>query len=259
MSSTCTVLPHFVCSVINFTIKIVVIQFVNQGKLISMDIRVSEEELDKYRETYNMITVNELRSVLKSFGFKEKEDKFTNTYTKGASIEVDFRKKTITYAPVDEDFKEGIFPAKEKPSKGFVIHRNTTLNFSTNESFVCLVCVHLLLKKGYEAKHIIIEPTFKVGHVNKPSYGDVLILDKEYSPLVLIENKTFGTEFSKEWNLMQKDGGQLFSYLGPLVNEMGLCENLALFAADFDDKDIILKSHIICLKIHKKGIFCNFT
>lgn len=201
-----------------------------------------------------MITVNELRSVLYSFGFKEKEDRFTNTYTTGASIEVDFRKKTITYAPVDEDFKEGVFPTKEKPSKGFVIHRDTTLNFSANENFVCVICVHLLLKKGYEAKHIIFEPAFKVGHVNKPSYGDVLILDKEYSPLVLIENKTFGTEFSKEWNLMQKDGGQLFSYLGPLVNEMGLCENLALFAVDFDDKDIIRKSHIITLKDNEKRI-----
>lgn len=201
-----------------------------------------------------MITVNELRSVLNSFGFKEKEDKFTNTYTMGASIVVDFRKKTITYAPVDEDFKEGIFPTKEKPSKGFVIHRDTTLNFSANENFVCLICVHLLLKKGYEAKHIIFEPAFKVGHVNKPSYGDILILDKEYNPLVLIENKTFGTEFSKEWNLMQKDGGQLFSYLGPLVNEMGLCENLVLFAVDFDDKDIIPKSHIITLKDNEKRI-----
>lgn len=90
--------------------------------------------------------------------------------------------------------------------------------------------------------------------MNKPSYGDILILDKEYNPLVLIENKTFGTEFSKEWNLMQKDGGQLFSYLGPLVNEMGLCENLVLFAVDFDDKDIIPKSHIITLKDNEKRI-----
>lgn len=135
-----------------------------------------------------------------------------------------------------------------------MIHRDTTLNFSANENFVCLICVHFLLKKGYEAKHIVFEPAFKVGHVNKPSYGDILVFDKEYNPLVLIENKTFGTEFSKEWNLMQKDGGQLFSYLGPLVNEMGLCENLALFAADFDDIDIIPKSHIITLRDNEKRI-----
>ena len=148
----------------------------------------------------------------------------------------------------------GEYPSKEKPASGFVIHRDTTLNFSANENFVCLVCVHLLLQKGYEAKHIVFEPAFKVGHVNKPSYGDILVFDKEYNPLVLIENKTFGTEFSKEWNLMQKDGGQLFSYLGPLVNIMGLCQNLVLFAADFDEKEVILKNHVITLKDNEKRI-----
>ena len=83
---------------------------------------------------------------------------------------------------------------------------------------------------------------------------DILVFDKEYSPLVLIENKTFGTEFSKEWNLMQKDGGQLFSYLGPLVNVMGLCQNLVLFAADFAESDVILKNHIITLRDNEKRL-----
>lgn len=201
-----------------------------------------------------MITVNELREVLRSIGFVEKNDVFSNSYSSGASIDVNFKEKKIIYSPVDEDFKEGLFPTKEKQANGFVIHRDTTLNFNVNENFVCLICVHFLLKKGYEAKHIVFEPAFKVGHVNKPSYGDILVFDKEYNPLVLIENKTFGSEFSKEWNLMQKDGGQLFSYLGPLVNEMGLCENLALFAVDFDDTDLIPKSHIITLKDNEKRI-----
>ncbi len=53
---------------------------------------------------------------------------------------------------------------------------------------------------------------------------------------------------------MQKDGGQLFSYLGPLVNVMGLCQNLVLFAADFDEKDVILKNHIITLKDNEKRL-----
>lgn len=34
------------------------------------------------------------------------------------SIEVDFRKKTITYIPADEDFKEGVFSTKEKHQRG---------------------------------------------------------------------------------------------------------------------------------------------
>lgn len=203
-----------------------------------------------------MITKDSLAALLvhPDFGFIKSGNKYRREYQQGASIEVNFDTQKIMYAPLDPLFKEGEFPTKDKPAKGFVIHRDTTLNFSANENFVCLVCVHLLLKKGYEPKHLVFEPAFKVGHVNKPSYGDILVFDKEYNPLVLIENKTYGTEFSKEWNLMQKDGGQLFSYLGPLVNVMGLCQNLVLFAADFDEKDVILKNHIITLKDNEKRL-----
>lgn len=200
-----------------------------------------------------MITKEKLKSLLKYFNFAENDDTYQKDYPNGASIEVNFKKQKIAYAPLDNDFKEGEFPSKDNPSKGFVIHRDTTLNFNANENFVCLVCVHLLLEKGYEPKHIVFEPAFKVGHINKPSYGDILVFDKEYNPLVLIENKTFGSEFSHEWNNMQKDGGQLFSYLGPLVNTLGMCENLVLFAADFEDK-LILKNHIITLKDNEKRI-----
>ena len=203
-----------------------------------------------------MITKDNLAALLvhPDFGFTKSGNIYRKEYPQGASIEVNYDTQKITYAPIDSLFKEGEFPTKDKPAKGFVIHRDTTLNFSANENFVCLVCVHLLLKKGYNPKHIVFEPAFKVGHVNKPSYGDILVFDKEYNPLVLIENKTYGTEFSKEWNLMQKNGGQLFSYLGPLVNEMGLCQNLVLFAADFDEKEVILKNHIITLKDNEKRL-----
>ncbi len=200
-----------------------------------------------------MITVEKLTSLLTNFGFTESDKVYKKTYTNGASIEVNLKTQKITYAPLDNNFQNGEYPTKENPAKGFVIHRDTTLDFKAKENFVCLVCVHLLLEKGYEAKHIVFEPAFKVGHVNKPSYGDILVFDKEYKPLVLIENKTYGGEFSHEWNNMQKDGGQLFSYLGPLVNELGFCENLVLFAADFEDK-LILKNHIITLKDNKKRI-----
>lgn len=200
-----------------------------------------------------MISIENLKQLLTHLGFANNNEVFKKEYTTGASIEVNFKKQKITYAPLDEEFTEGKFPTKEKPAKGFVIHRDTTLNFNKKENFVCLVCAHLLLVKGYQAKHIVFEPAFKVGHINKPSYGDILVFDKEYNPLVLIENKTYGIEFSKEWNNMQKDGGQLFSYLGPLVNELGHCENLVLMAADFEDS-VILKNHIITLKDNEKCI-----
>lgn len=202
-----------------------------------------------------MITVDNLKDVLLNFGFTESSsDVFKKQYQHDASITVDFKHKKITYAPVDDSFGNGEYPTKDKKSTGFVIHRDTTLNFDHNENFVCLVCVHLLLEKGYEPKHIVFEPAFRVGHINKPSYGDILVFNEEWNPLVLIENKTYGAEFSKEWNNMQKNGGQLFSYLGPLVNELGLCENLVLFAADYDSEDIVLKNHIITLKDNENTI-----
>lgn len=200
-----------------------------------------------------MITKDNLPNLLKNIGFHPSHNIWTRQYNNGASITVDFNKLSIKYAPIDNEFKNGEYPTKDRPSKGFIIHRDTTLNFSAEENFVCLVCVHLLLKKGYEPKHIVFEPAFKVGHVNKQSYGDILVFDKNYKPLVLIENKTFGTKFSAEWNNMQKDGGQLFSYLAPLDDQVGLCENIALFASDFDDR-LVLKSHIITLKDNEKRI-----
>ena len=54
-------------------------------------------------------------------------------------------------------------------------------------------------------------------------------------------NKTFGTEFSKEWNLMQKDGGQLFSYFQQDKDAKFLC----LYASDFDGNQIIFNNQII--------------
>lgn len=200
-----------------------------------------------------MITQDGLKKLLDYFNFTSDGDIYKREYSSGSTIEVDFKTEKINYKPLDTNFGNGDFPTKDNPSKGFVIHRDTTINFSSNENFVCLFCVHLLLEKGYKPRHIVLEPAFKVGHVTKPSYGDILVFDKEYNPLVLIENKTFGTEFSKEWNNMQKNGGQLFSYLGPLVNTLGFCGNIALFEADFDEKPIF-KNYIITLKDNEKRI-----
>ena len=201
----------------------------------------------------NSLNKENLTDLLTHLDFYETSNIWTKKYDNGASITVDFNNQTIRYAPVDPMFENGEYPTDSNPANGFVIHRDTTLNFSARENFVCLVCIHLLLKKGYEPRHIVLEPSFQVGHVNKPSYGDILVFDKKYNPLVLIENKTFGSEFSAEWNNMQKDGGQLFSYLGPLRNQLGACENIVLFASEFDDS-LVTKSHIITLKDNDKRI-----
>ncbi|GMT38590.1 hypothetical protein NHP20013_06650 [Helicobacter bizzozeronii] len=158
-----------------------------------------------------MITKDNLKEVLQALNFAQEGNTYTRAYKNGATISVDFTTQSITYTPQDPRFKEGDYPSLENPSKGFVIHRSTTTNFSSNENFVCLVAVHKLLIKGYAPEHIILEPTFKIGHGQK-AYGDILVLDLEFKPLVLIENKTYGAEFARAWNETLKNGGQLFSY-----------------------------------------------
>lgn len=196
-----------------------------------------------------MINKDNLKEVLEILGFKNEGEKYKKTYQNSDKIfiEIDFKLENITYAPLDSSFKEGEYPSEAKKSKGFIIHRHTTTNFSSNENFVCLVAIDKLLSKGYKPEHIILEPMFKVGHKNQV-YGDILILKQTYEPLILIENKTAGSEFTKEWNNTQKDGGQLFSYYA--VNR---ADFLCLLSFDYDQssKDykekISYKSYIITM------------
>ncbi|WP_104725849.1 restriction endonuclease subunit S [Helicobacter felis] len=189
-----------------------------------------------------MITKDNLKEVLQVLNFTQEEETYTHAYANGAKIMVDFKAQTIDYSPQDPNFKEGDYPSKTNPSKGFIIHRNTTTNFASYENFVCLVAVHKLLEKGYAPKHIILEPTFKVGHGQK-AYGDILVLDQEFKPLVLIENKTYGEEFNKEWENMLKNGGQLFSYYA--VHKVPY---LCILAFGFEAPTLLTEKHIIYTK-----------
>ncbi|WP_104727685.1 N-6 DNA methylase [Helicobacter felis] len=189
-----------------------------------------------------MITKDNLKEVLQVLNFTQEEETYTHAYANGAKIMVDFKAQTIDYSPQDPNFKEGDYPSKTNPSTGFIIHRNTTTNFSSNENFVCLVAVHKLLEKGYAPKHIILEPTFKVGHGQK-AYGDILVLDQEFKPLVLIENKTYGEEFNKEWENMLKNGGQLFSYYA--VHKVPY---LCILAFGFEAPTLLTEKRIIYTK-----------
>ena len=86
-----------------------------------------------------MITKDNLAALLlhPNFDFTKRGNIYKKEYSQGASIEVNTDTQKITYSPVDSLFIEGEFPTKDKPANGFVIHRDTTLNFSANENFVC--------------------------------------------------------------------------------------------------------------------------
>lgn len=120
----------------------------------------------------------------------------------------------------------------------------TTQNFSQEESWVVFECVNRLLEKGYEPEDMILEKSFKVGHGASGGRLDILV-KKEGKAFLMIECKTWGNEFEKEFKKMQKDGGQLFSYF----QQDNKAEYLMLYASQFDEGKINYKNEII--KIEK--------
>lgn len=171
-----------------------------------------------------MITKDNLKQVLENLGFKNKNENYVKTIN-NYTLLIDYKSQSINYP------------------KEIKIHDKTTSNFSHPENFVVFECVHRLLEKGYKAEHLELEPKWNLGRDKKGGKADILVKDNEKNPYLIIECKTTdskNSEFIKEWNRMQEDGGQLFSYF---QQEKGV-KYLCLYASDFSDK-LEYKNYII--------------
>lgn len=171
-----------------------------------------------------MITKDNFKQVLENLGFKNKNENYVKTIN-NYTLLIDYKNQSINYP------------------KEIKIHDKTTSNFSHPENFVVFECVHRLLEKGYKAQHLELEPKWNLGRDKKGSKADILVKDNENNPYLIIECKTTdskNSEFIKEWNRMQEDGGQLFSYF---QQEKGV-KYLCLYTSDFSDK-LEYKNYII--------------
>ncbi|WP_371818514.1 N-6 DNA methylase [Campylobacter helveticus] len=121
--------------------------------------------------------------------------------------------------------------------QGIKIHDTTTSNFSHPENFVVFECVHRLLEKGYKAESLELEPRWQLGREAKSGKADILVRDNKNAPYLIIECKTAGVEFSKEWSRMQENGGQLFSYFQQEKATKFLC----LYTSDLETKSKNIK------------------
>lgn len=131
-------------------------------------------------------------------GFKPKDNAIA-VYSKiyqqhdNYTIEVDFSKESINYGKlIKADCK-------------------TTQNFSQDENWVVLECVDRLLTKGYKPQNIILEKTWAAGHGTSGRL-DICVTRNDGFEYLMIECKTWGKEFDKELNNLNKNGGQLFTY-----------------------------------------------
>ncbi len=160
----------------------------------------------------------EYKSFIQRLGFLPKENakgifykKYSNCFD--YNIEVDFDNNKFNFG--------NLITADSK----------TTQNFSQDENWVVLDCVNRFLEKGYQPQNIVLEKTWATGHGTSGRL-DILINHDDGSAYLMIECKTYGAEFDKEFKKILKDGGQLFTYFQQDKN----AAILMLYASELDKK-----------------------
>ncbi|MDQ3088078.1 MAG: N-6 DNA methylase, partial [Acidobacteriota bacterium] len=164
-------------------------------------------------------------NLVQKLGFTPKENTsgiFQKKYADGYSIEIDFSNEKLDYG--------NLISADKKP----------TQNFSQAENWVILECVNRLLEKGYAPKNIVLEKVYPSGHGTSGRL-DILVNRDDGTAYLMIECKTYGVEFDKEFTKLKKDGGQLFTYFQQDKN----ADILMLYASELRGSDIIYRNEII--------------
>ena len=166
-----------------------------------------------------------MKNLLQVIGFQPKEnakDIFIKKYPDGYIIEIDFHKEIIKYGDK------------------IICESKTTQNFSQSENFVVLECVNRLLEKGYKPENITLEKTWAAGHGTSGRL-DICVTREDGSEYLLIECKTHGKEFEKEFTRMKKDGGQLFTYF-KFSNKADV---IMLYSSELKGKKIGYRNEIV--------------
>ena len=137
-------------------------------------------------------------------------------------LEIDFNKGQINYG--------NLITSQSK----------TTSNFSQAENGVVLECINRLLEKGYPPQNIILEKTYPSGHGHSGRL-DICVNNDNGQEHLLIECKTYGSEFDKEFSKTKKEGGQLFTYF-KFENK---ADAIMLYASQLENKTIVYRNEII--------------
>jgi len=165
------------------------------------------------------------KKLIQTLGFTPKENTsgiFQKKYGK-YTIEVDFEKKQFNFGG----------------KINFGDSTKTIQNIIKPEDWVVFECVNRLLEKGYQAQNITLEKAYRLGH--NSGKVDILVTHNDGSAYLMIECKTWGKEFDKAFQKLNKDGGQLFAYFQQDKN----AEVLMLYASEFDEKEIKYRNEIV--------------
>lgn len=172
----------------------------------------------------------EEKNLILALGFNPKENTsgILQKQYEGYAIEIDFEKKQFHFG---EKIKAG---------------RETTQNFSQPENWVILECVDRLLEKGYKPENIVLEKKYTVGHGASGGWLDILVTREDGSAYLMIECKTWGKEFEKEFKNLEKNGGQLFTYF----QQDKSADILMLYASKLEGTKVRFRNEIIKIEDH---------
>jgi len=165
--------------------------------------------------------------LIQKLGFIPK-DNAVNTYHKiysnhnNYSLEIDFNNQKINYGDL------------------IISQSKTTTNFTQDENWVVLECVNRLLEKGYPPHNIILEKTYPSGHGHSGRL-DICVNNDNGQEYLLIECKTYGAEFDKEFSKTKREGGQLFTYF-KFENKANI---IMLYTSKLENEQVIYRNEII--------------
>ena len=165
------------------------------------------------------------KDLIKQLGFSPKENcsgVFLKKYSNNYIIEIDFINEEINYG------------------KDIKYDSRITQNFSQSENFVIFECVDRLIEKGYKPKNIILEKTYPSGHGTSGRL-DICVTRDDGSEYLLIECKTYGKEFDKEFTKTKKDGGQLFTYF-KFSNKADV---IMLYSSKLKGNEVLYRNEIV--------------
>lgn len=120
----------------------------------------------------------------------------------------------------------------------------TTSNFDKPENFVVLECIDRLLTKGYRPERLELEKKYPLGRNLKGKLDILVYNDNDDSPFLMIECKTWGSEFEKESTKTLKDGGQIFSY----YQQDRATKFLCLYASCLESKNTEYRNNIVLVE-----------
>lgn len=178
-----------------------------------------------------MITKSNLKVMLNVLEFTNEHDDnvYEKEYHDGTVIKVNLKTEQILY-----------------PENKIKVNEKQTCNFSENENFVVLECVDRLLSKGYFAENIELEKKWPLGRNNKGGRADIFVSDRIGDSLLIIECKTAGPEYRKEWARMQVEPSQLISYAWQERKTSYIC----LYSSDLSQSETEMKyqNYVVYIK-----------